>query len=162
MTRVGLYPGTFDPITFGHLDIIGKAATLVDRLIVAVATQSSKTPVFDLDERCDLIRTEVAALENGKIEIAAFDGLVVDYAESVGADFIIRGLRTVSDFDYEAQMAGMNARLKPQVQTVFLMADATHQFIAASLVRQIAKLGGNVDHFVPQTVAEALRRKFPA
>ena len=154
--RVGLYPGTFDPITFGHLDIIRRAALLVDRLVVGVAVQSTKTPIFTLEERCRLIEAEAAELSGGVIEVRSFDGLMVDFAEAVHASVIFRGLRAVSDFDYEFQMVGMNARLKPDIQTVFLMAEPEHHFISASLVRQIARLGGDIGHFVPPRVAAAL------
>lgn len=157
-TRTGLYPGTFDPITFGHMDIIARAAKLVDRLVVGVAIQSSKTPIFDVDERCRLVEAEVSGLEGGRIEVIGFDGLMVDFAEQVNASVIVRGLRAVSDFDYEFQMVGMNARLKPHIQTIFLMAEPEHHFISASLVRQIGRLGGDVRQFVPQRVAEALAR----
>ena len=154
--RVGLYPGTFDPITFGHLDIIRRAALLVDRLVVGVAIQSTKSPIFTLEERCRLIEAEAAELSGATIEVHGFDGLMVDFAEAVHASVIFRGLRAVSDFDYEFQMVGMNARLKPDIQTVFLMAEPEHHFISASLVRQIARLGGDIGHFVPPRVAEAL------
>ena len=154
--RVGLYPGTFDPITFGHLDIIRRAALLVDRLVVGVAVQSTKTPIFTLEERSRLIEAEAAELSGGGIEVRSFDGLMVDFAEAVHASVIFRGLRAVSDFDYEFQMVGMNARLKPDIQTVFLMAEPEHHFISASLVRQIARLGGDIGHFVPPRVAAAL------
>lgn len=154
--RVGLYPGTFDPITLGHLDIIRRAALLVDRLVVGVAVQSTKSPIFTLEERCRLIEAEVAGLEGGTIEVRGFDGLMVDFAEDQGASVIFRGLRAVSDFDYEFQMVGMNARLKPHIQTLFLMAEPEHHFISATLVRQIARLGGDISHFVPAVVARAL------
>jgi pantetheine-phosphate adenylyltransferase len=154
--RIGIYPGTFDPITFGHMDIIRRAAKLVDRLVVGVARHSSKTPIFSVEERCRLIENEVGGLEGGTVVVTGFDGLMVEFAESVHAGVIFRGLRAVSDFDYEFQMVGMNARLKPHIQTVFLMAEPEHHFISASLVRQIGSLGGDVRSFVPAGVAKAL------
>ena len=157
--RIGIYPGTFDPITFGHMDIIRRAARLVDRLVVGVAEQSSKTPVFSVEERCRLIESEVGGIEGGTVVVMGFDGLMVDFAERVKAGVIFRGLRAVSDFDYEFQMVGMNARLKPHIQTVFLMAEPEHHFISASLVRQIGGLGGDVRAFVPAGVAQALARR---
>jgi pantetheine-phosphate adenylyltransferase len=158
-TRTGLYPGTFDPITFGHLDIIRRAAALVDVLVVGVAVQSSKTPIFTLEERCRLVREVTAGVKGAEIRVEGFDGLVVDYAGKIEANVIVRGLRGVLDFDYEFQMAGMNARLKPGIETVFLMADAEHHAISASLVRQIARLKGEVGAFVPPVVAAALARR---
>jgi len=157
--RIGIYPGTFDPITFGHMDIIARAARLVDRLIVGVAQQSTKTPIFSVEERCRLISEEVKGLDGGKVVVMGFDGLMVEFAESVKASVIFRGLRAVSDFDYEFQMVGMNARLKPHIQTVFLMAEPEHHFISASLVRQVGRLGGDVRQFVPERVAQALARR---
>lgn len=154
--RIGLYPGTFDPITLGHMDIIARAARLVDVLVVGVAEQSTKTPLFSVDQRRQLVLDEIAQISGASIEVAGFDGLMVDYAEAVNASVIFRGLRAVSDFDYEFQMVGMNARLKPQIQTVFLMAEPEHHFISASLVRQVARLGGDIHHFVPKRVAVAL------
>ena len=158
-TRTGLYPGTFDPITFGHLDIIRRAAALVDVLVVGVAVQSSKTPIFNLDERCRLVREVTAQVKGAEIRVEGFDGLVVDYAGKIEANVIVRGLRGVLDFDYEFQMAGMNAQLKPEIETVFLMAEARHHYISASLVRQIARLKGEVGAFVPPVVAQALARR---
>jgi pantetheine-phosphate adenylyltransferase len=157
--RIGIYPGTFDPITFGHMDIIERAAKLVDRLVIGVAQQSSKTPIFSVEERCSLVENEIAGLDSSVIEVVGFDGLMVDFAERMNAGVIFRGLRAVSDFDYEFQMVGMNARLKPHIQTVFLMAEPEHHFISASLVRQIGRLGGDVRQFVPAGVAEALAKR---
>jgi pantetheine-phosphate adenylyltransferase len=141
------------------MDIIRRAARLVDRLIVGVARQSSKTPIFSVEERCRLIESETGGLEGVTVVVMEFDGLMVDFAESAQAGVIFRGLRTVSDFDYEFQMVGMNARLKPHIQTVFLMAEPEHHFISASLVRQIGSLGGDVRSFVPAGVAKALARR---
>jgi len=160
--RVALYPGTFDPVTNGHLDIIGRAARLVDRLVVGVAINIGKGPLFDLGERVALVEAEVApiAARNGTIiEVRPFEGLLVQYARDVGARMIIRGLRAVSDFDYEFQMVGMNRRLDPEIETVFLMASETNQFIASRLVKEIARLGGDISGFVPKaTLARTLAK----
>ena len=138
--RIGVYPGTFDPITKGHMDIIRRATAVVDRLIVAVSTNAGKGPLFSIDERVALVREEIGDGKNGvgdrKIEVMPFDNLLMHFAESVKANFIIRGLRAVSDFEYEFQMAGMNARLNPAVETVFLMADARRQAIAGQRERR--------------------------
>jgi pantetheine-phosphate adenylyltransferase len=155
--RVGVYPGTFDPVTNGHMDIIVRAAGVVDRLIVAVAVNAGKGPLFSLDERVELLKGELAALNNGlaeRIEIRPFQSLLMHFAESVGAKVIIRGLRAVSDFDYEFQMAGMNRRLNQQVETVFLMASETNQFISSRFVKEIARLGGNISPFVSARVVK--------
>ncbi len=152
--RVALYPGTFDPVTNGHLDIIGRAARLVDRLVIGVAINIGKGPLFDLDERVALLQAETSAIaeRNGTIiEVRPFEGLLVHYAREIGARMIIRGLRAVTDFDYEFQMAGMNHRLDHEVETVFLMASETNQFIASRLVKEIARLGGDISGFVPKT-----------
>lgn len=163
--RVALYPGTFDPVTNGHLDIIGRAARLVDRLVVGVAINIGKGPLFDLEERVALVRTEVAAIaaRNGTvIEVRPFEGLLVQYAREVGARMIVRGLRAVADFDYEFQMVGMNRRLDQEVETVFLMASETNQFIASRLVKEIARLGGDISGFVPRATLEATLAKLRA
>jgi pantetheine-phosphate adenylyltransferase len=166
--RIGLYPGTFDPVTNGHMDIIVRAAGVVDKLVVAVAVNAGKGPLFSLDERVALLGDEVKAAGNGladRIEIRPFQSLLMHFAESVGAKVIIRGLRAVSDFDYEFQMAGMNRRLNPQVETVFLMASETNQFISSRFVKEIARLGGNIGHFVSprvvSKVAAALKQPAP-
>jgi pantetheine-phosphate adenylyltransferase len=162
--RVGVYPGTFDPITNGHLDIIRRASRLVDRLIVGVSINAGKGPLFTLDERVSLVREELAESENGlngtNVEILPFDNLLVNFAESVGASFIIRGLRAVSDFEYEFQMAGMNARLDPGLETLFLMASERHQFISSRFVKEIGRLGGDIGQFVSPRVVARLQRKF--
>jgi len=153
---VGVYPGSFDPITNGHLDIIQRAAAhVVDRLIVAVADSAAKDPLFSLDDRVAMVRDEVAALnrESERVVVQAFDILLVDFVTGVGADVIVRGLRAVSDFEYEFQMAGMNARLNPEVETVFLMASDRHQFISSRFVKEIGRLGGDIRHFVSPAVA---------
>ena len=163
--RIALYPGTFDPVTNGHLDVIGRAARLVDRLVVGVAINIGKGPLFDLEERVDLVRTEVApiAARTGTvIEVRPFQGLLVHYARELGARMIIRGLRAVSDFDYEFQMVGMNRRLDQEIETVFLMASETNQFIASRLVKEIAKLGGDISGFVPKTTLDRTMAKLRA
>src|SRR6266446_6648480 len=161
--RTGIYPGTFDPITNGHSDIIRRAIRIVDRLVIGVARNDSKGPLFATDERLEIVRDEVAHLENGdaeRIEVRAFDTLLVNFAQSVGSSVVIRGLRAVSDFEYEFQMAGMNARLNPEIETVFLMASDRFQFISSRFVKEIGALGGDVAHFVSPRVAEQLVHKF--
>lgn len=157
--RVGLYPGTFDPVTLGHIDIIRRACGLVDRLVIGVAINRDKGPLFDLDERVAMIEEQTRPLAAASgIEIIAhpFENLLIHCAEDVGAGVIIRGLRAVSDFEYEFQMVGMNRAMNDTVETVFLMADVHHQAIASRLVKEIARLGGDVSSFVPETVASAL------
>lgn len=149
--RTGVYPGTFDPITLGHMDIIRRGAKLVDKLVVGVTTNPSKSPMFSLDERLAMVRRETADLGD-KIEIVAFDSLLMDFAEKMGASIIVRGLRAVADFEYEYQMAGMNQQLNNRVETVFLMADVALQPIASRLVKEIALYGGAIDRFVPERV----------
>lgn len=159
--RIGLYPGTFDPVTLGHLDIIKRAVKLVDHLVIGVATNASKSPMFTLDERMEMVRHEAAPLAEGRahITVETFDSLLVHYAEKIGASVIVRGLRAVSDFEYEFQMVGMNQRLNPEIETVFLMADPRHQAIASRLVKEIAMLGGNVAPFTSPYVAELLIKR---
>jgi pantetheine-phosphate adenylyltransferase len=157
--RIGLYPGTFDPITLGHIDIIRRASALVDRLVIGVAINRDKGPLFPLEERVAMIEAECAALsEQTGTEIMAhpFDNLLIDCARDVGAQIIVRGLRAVADFEYEYQMVGMNRVLDDSVETVFLMAEARHQAIASKLVKEIARLGGDVSKFVPAAVNTAL------
>ena len=151
--RTGVYPGTFDPVTLGHMDIIRRGAKLVDRLVVGVTTNPSKSPMFTLDERLAMVRRETADLGD-KIEIVAFDSLLMDFAERMGASIIVRGLRAVADFEYEYQMAGMNQQLNNRVETVFLMADVALQPIASRLVKEIALYGGAIDRFVPERVVQ--------
>ena len=161
--RIGLYPGTFDPVTHGHLDIIRRASVLVDRLVIGVAINRDKSPLFQLDDRVQMIETECAAITKATgVEIVAhpFENLLVDCARDVGARVIIRGLRAVADFEYEFQMVGMNRALDSSIETVFLMAEAKHQAIASKLVKEIARLGGDVTKFVPAAVKSALDAKF--
>jgi pantetheine-phosphate adenylyltransferase len=156
--RIGVYPGTFDPITLGHLDIIRRGAHLVDRLVIGVTTNPSKEPMFTLAERLDMVSREVADLFDGKIRVVDFDSLLMDFAESQGASMIIRGLRAVADFEYEFQMAGMNQQLNDDIETVFLMADVSLQPIASRLVKEIARYGGAIDKFVTPAVAADVNR----
>jgi pantetheine-phosphate adenylyltransferase len=160
--RIGIYPGTFDPITNGHLDIIVRAAKLVDRLVVAVAVNAGKGPLFDIDERVRLVQEEIRAQPNGlsnRVEVRKFDNLTVQFAAEMGATAIIRGLRAVSDFDYEFQMSSMNAKLAPDVETLCLMASDKYQFIAARLVKEIATMGGDVSGFVSPRIAKRLAQR---
>jgi pantetheine-phosphate adenylyltransferase len=155
--RVALYPGTFDPVTNGHIDIITRAARLVDRLVVGVAINIGKGPMFSLEERAELVQAETAriARETGSvIEVQPFTGLLIQFAQQVGAQMIVRGLRAVSDFDYEFQMAGMNHRLDESIETVFLMASETNQFIASRFVKDVATMGGDISSFVPPLAFE--------
>ena len=160
--RVGLYPGTFDPLTLGHVDIISRASLMVDKLVIGVAINNDKNPLFSLKERVQLIETEIASLKTLKAEIVVhpFKNLLIECAKDVGASIIIRGLRAVSDFEYEFQMVGMNRVLDNKIETVFLMADAGCQAIASRLVKEIAKLGGNIDKFVTEDIASAINNKF--
>ncbi len=160
--RVGVYPGTFDPLTNGHLDIIGRAVKVVDKLIVAVAVNIGKGPLFSLKERVAMCQSEVAALKlNGTVvDVVPFDTLLMDFVTDQGADLIIRGLRAVSDFEYEFQMAGMNTRLNAKVETMFLMASERNQFIASRFVKEIARLGGDISTFVPASVNRRVRQKY--
>lgn len=161
--RIGLYPGTFDPLTLGHMDIINRACALVDRLVIGVAINRDKGPLFSLDERVAMVEGETAALsERTGVEIVVhpFENLLIDCARDVNAGVIIRGLRAVADFEYEFQMVGMNRALDDKIETVFLMADARRQAIASKLVKEIARLGGDVTKFVPTPVNTALRDRF--
>jgi len=158
--KIAIYPGTFDPITFGHLDIIKRASEIFDHLIIAAAKDNYKNPLFTLDERVELIREEVKTLEEGhKISVEKFEGLLVKYAREKNAKVIVRGLRAVSDFEYEFQMFGMNSKLDPEIQTIFFPASETNHFIASKLVKEVAKLGGNISKFVSPTVANKLEAK---
>jgi pantetheine-phosphate adenylyltransferase len=160
--RVGLYPGTFDPVTLGHLDIIRRACTLVDRLVIGVAINRDKGPLFSLEERVAMVEAEAKPLSKAsgcEIVVHPFENLLIDCARDVGAGIIIRGLRAVADFEYEYQMVGMNRVLDNSIETVFLMAEAEHQAIASKLVKEIARLGGDVSSFVTPAVNAALRRR---
>ncbi len=150
--RTGVYPGTFDPITLGHMDIIRRGAKLVDRLVIGVTTNASKSPMFSLEERLATVRRETAGIPG--IEVVAFNSLLMDFAERQGASIIVRGLRAVADFEYEYQMAGMNQQINNRVETVFLMADVALQPIASRLVKEIALYGGAIHKFVSPTVCE--------
>ena len=154
--KVAVYPGTFEPITLGHLDIVRRGAHLVDKLVIGVTTNPSKEPMFSVAERLAMVRREVAGIP-GNIEVVEFDSLLMDFAESQNATAILRGLRAVADFEYEFQMAGMNQQLNEEIETVFLMADASLQPIASKLVKEIARLGGSIDKFVPPAVVADVR-----
>ncbi|MBX3594258.1 pantetheine-phosphate adenylyltransferase [Sphingomonas sp.] len=152
-TRTGVYPGTFDPITLGHMDIIRRGAKLVDRLVIGVTTNPSKNPMFSVEERVAMVRREVEGLD-GDIRVVTFDSLLMDFAEREGANMIVRGLRAVADFEYEYQMAGMNQQLNSRIETVFLMADVSLQPIASRLVKEIAMFGGDIRKFVTAAVRD--------
>jgi pantetheine-phosphate adenylyltransferase len=156
--KVAVYPGTFDPITLGHLDIIRRGAHLVDKLVVGVTTNPSKEPMFSVSERLAMVKREIVDIP-GKIEVVEFDSLLMDFAEAQDATAILRGLRAVADFEYEFQMAGMNQQLNDNIETVFLMADASLQPIASKLVKEIARFGGSIGKFVTPAVAEDVRRQ---
>ncbi|WP_296168036.1 pantetheine-phosphate adenylyltransferase [uncultured Brevundimonas sp.] len=156
--QIGLYPGTFDPVTNGHMDIIGRAVKLVDRLVIGVAQNDDKGPLFSTAERVEMVRREVARFGD-KIEVRPFSSLLMHFAEELDASIIVRGLRAVADFEYEFQMTAMNQRLNADIETVFLMADPRHQAIASRLVKEIARLDGAIDSFVSPTIAEAVRAK---
>jgi pantetheine-phosphate adenylyltransferase len=156
--RSAIYPGTFDPVTLGHLDIIQRARKLVDGLTVSVATESGKAPLFDVQERIDLIRDATADMPD--VRVTGFTGLLVRHAAEVGAGAILRGLRAVSDFEYEFQMALMNRHLSPGIEILFMVPGGAYTFLSSSLVREVAMLGGDVSKYVPPNVLEALERKF--
>ncbi len=161
--RIGLYPGTFDPVTLGHVDIIQRGMALVDRLVIGVAINRDKGPLFSLEERVAMVEAECAAITaktGGEIVVHPFENLLIDCARDVGASIILRGLRAVADFEYEFQMVGMNRALDASIETVFMMADARRQAIASKLVKEIARLGGDVSKFVTPPVAAALKRKY--
>ena len=159
--RTGVYPGTFDPITLGHMDIIRRGTKLVDRLVIGVTTNPSKSPMFSIDERMAMVRREIEGIE-GEIEVVSFDSLLMDFAERERAGVIIRGLRAVADFEYEYQMAGMNQQLNDRVETVFLMADVSLQPIASRLVKEIALYGGDIGKFVTAAVARDVAARVEA
>lgn len=153
--RIGVYPGTFDPITLGHMDIIRRGAKLVDRLIIGVTTNIAKSPLFDDDERIAMVKAEVAEID-GNIEVVGFNSLLMDFADAQGASIVVRGIRGVTDFEYEYQLTGMNRQLNARVETVFLMADVSLQPIASRLVKEIAIFGGDIHKFVTPSVRDAV------
>ena len=161
--RTGVYPGTFDPVTNGHMDIISRAARVVDALIVGVAINAGKGPLFSLDERVEMVAEEIELAANTKdcrVEVRSFEGLLTNFAASCGASLIIRGLRAVTDFEYEFQMTGMNTKLNSEIETVFLMASEGEQFISSRLVKEIGSLGGDIGHFVSLRVRERMLLRF--
>src|SRR5258708_3660642 len=155
--KIAVYPGTFDPVTLGHLDMVRRGAHLVDKLVIGVTTSPSKEPMFTVAERLNMVRREIAGIP-GMIDVVEFDSLLMDFAEAQGATAILRGLRAVADFEYEFQMAGMNQQLNDDIETVFLMADASLQPIASKLVKEIARFGGSIDKFVTPAVAQDVRQ----
>ncbi len=157
MQNIAIYPGTFDPITFGHIDLIERASRMFDRLIVAIAANAKKQPVFSLDERVALAQQVLLHLPN--VQVSGFATLLTDFAQQHGANIILRGLRAVSDFDYEFQLAGMNRRLAPHIESLFLMPAENYTYLSSSFVREIASLGGDVRQFVPEVVVKALSKK---
>jgi len=160
---IGLYPGTFDPLTMGHVDIVERAVKLVDELVIGVAINRDKGPLFSLEERVTMVEKEMARISKAsgvKVRVQPFENLLMHFAESINANIIVRGLRAVSDFEYEFQMAGMNQALNDDIETVFLMADARYQSIASRLVKEIARMDGDIRSFVPEHVGDRLRAKF--
>ncbi len=161
-SRIGVYPGTFDPVTNGHMDIISRGTRVVDHLIIGVAVNAGKEPLFSLEERVEMLKTQVSRMTNGdgsRIEVVPFNQLLMHFVGEVGAKVILRGLRAVSDFEYEFQMAAMNARLNDRVETVFLMASENHQFIASRFVKEVARLGGDIGTFVPPEIERMTVKK---
>lgn len=159
MSRLAVYPGSFDPLTKGHLDIVERASRLFDRVIVSVSNNPAKKPTFSVDERIRMLEKSLKGLSN--IEVDTFSGLLVDYIRAKKAHILIRGVRVVSDMDYEFQLASFNRRLYKEVETVFLMPDEQYTYLAASMVKEVARLGASVDAFVPPVVAKALKSRFP-
>ena len=158
MKNIAVYAGTFDPITFGHVDLVNRATSIFDRVIVAIAESPKKSPLFSLEERVELASAVLGQYKN--VEVAGFNSLLLDFAAQHGANVILRGLRTVTDFDYEFQLASMNRHLNPNIESIFLMPSENYMYIASSLVREIASLGGDVKAFVPEPVALALLKKY--
>ena len=156
-TVVALYPGSFDPITNGHLDLIQRGSALFDRLIVAILRNDEKQPLFDVEERIEMLKEAIGSLPN--VEVSSFGGLLVDHAEACGASVLLRGIRAVSDYEYELQMALMNRRLRPEIETVFLMAGEAHSFISSRLVKEVIRLGGNIAGLVPPSIEGRLRKR---
>lgn len=156
--RTVVYPGSFDPFTNGHLDIVHRAARLFDKVIVAVAKNESKNPLFSMGDRLELVRQSISELSN--VDVVSFEGLLVEYVEANGAQAVIRGLRAVSDFEFEFQLALMNRKLNERVETIFMMPKDTYTFLSSRIVKEIARLGGDVQSFVPPAVVKALRKKF--
>src|SRR5687768_6553758 len=161
MTHIGVYPGTFDPVTLGHMDIIRRGAKLVDRLVIGVTTNPAKSPMFSVEDRMAIVKREIASMP-GDIKVVSFDSLLMDFAEREGAAVIIRGLRAVADFEYEYQMAGMNQQLNDRIETVFLMADVLLKPVASRLVREIALYGGDIRKFVTPAVADEVQARVEA
>ena len=157
--RIGIYAGSFDPVTVGHIDIIERAALMVDHLIVAIGDNDGKHALFSLPERLDMLKNDTKGIKGGKIEITSFKGLLVEFAEQRGARVVFRGLRTVSDFAFEFQMTGVNAKLNPDIETVFLMSRDKYQFVASSFVREVARLGGKLSPFVTASTAKKIKEK---
>jgi pantetheine-phosphate adenylyltransferase len=158
MQRIAVYPGTFDPITNGHTDLVSRAARVFSRVIIAIAESPHKKPLFSLEKRIELSRNEMAHLEN--VEVVGFSNLLVEFVQQIGASVIVRGLRAVSDFEYEFQLASMNRHLAPAVETLFLTPDEDYSFISSSLVKEIARLNGDVSEFVCEEVQQAMRKRF--
>lgn len=158
LMRIAVYPGTFDPVTYGHLDLVERGRRHTDRLILAILSNEDKQPLFSLDERIALLREATRSFDN--VEVDSFDGLLVEYAKRVGATLILRGVRAVSDFEYELQMAMMNRRLAPDVETAFLMPNEAYSYLSSRLVREVARLGGDIGGLVPPNVERAFERKF--
>ena len=158
MERIAVYPGTFDPITNGHTDLVSRAAKVFPKVIVAIAESPHKKPLFTLEERIEMSRTEMASM--GNVEIVGFSNLLVEFVQQLGASVIVRGLRAVSDFEYEFQLASMNRHLAPKVETMFLTPDEEYGFISSTLVKEVARLGGNVSSFVSPAVAQAMAQRF--
>lgn len=158
MNNIAVYAGTFDPITFGHIDLVDRASSIFDHIIVAIAASPSKQPLFSLEERVDLSSDVLRRYQN--VEVKGFNSLLLDFAKKHGANVILRGLRTVTDFDYEFQLGSMNRHLNPEIESIFLMPDENYMYISSTLVREIALLGGDVSAFVPERVAQELKKKY--